>query len=153
MTAKPSQRGWVDDLQGLDAQPCWNIRMETGMRTLRKITLVGAAGVLGVAATLFAASPAQAGSTRCHVGSSGNCTTSILAAHPTGHFVEFFVDNILRPSPCPFRVRDVNSRVIVRSGTVATNSRTDQIVQGLYGYYQLELRGCSISAEGYLDNV
>ena len=123
------------------------------MRMRRKITLAGVAGVLGTAATLFAASPAQAASSRCLVGSSGNCTTSIIAANASGHFVDLFVDNTFRPSPCPWRVRDVNNRQIVRSGTVATNSRTDQIVQGVYGFYQLELRGCSISAEGHLDNT
>lgn len=92
-------------------------------------------------------------SSRCLVGNSGNCTTAIIRANATGRFVDIFVDNIFRPSPCPWRVRDVNNGVIVRSGTVATNSRTDQIVQGLYSVYQLELRGCSISAEGYIDNT
>lgn len=92
-------------------------------------------------------------SSRCQVGSSGNCTTAIIAANASGHFLDLWVDNTFRWKPCPWRVRDVTNGQIVRSGTVPSNSRTDQVVQGVYSFYQLELRGCLVSAEGYLDNT
>ena len=128
----------------------------------RAITRAVIASTAGVAAAM-AASPASASvpaedpiqimaSSRCLVGTSGNCTTAVIGAHPTGHFVDYVVNNIGRWSPCSWAVRDVNSRVVVRSGTVGVNNRVSGFVPGLYGFYQLELRGCTVSAAGILDN-
>ncbi|MEU0878555.1 hypothetical protein ABZ345_08165 [Lentzea sp. NPDC005914] len=123
--------------------------------TLKKAGLA----VALTAAAVCTAAPASAdpiqtmASSRCVVGSSGNCTTAVVGANSSGHWVDYYVNNRLRPSPCPWRVRDVNTGVVVRSGTVGTGGFTSGTVFGLYGYYQLELRGCSISAVGGIDNV
>lgn len=77
----------------------------------------------------------------------------MVGANSSGHWLDYFVNNRLRPSPCPWRVRDVNTGAVVRSGTVGTGGFTEGTVFGLYGYHQLELRGCSISATGAIDNV
>jgi hypothetical protein len=67
--------------------------------------------------------------------------------------VDIGINNRLRPSPCPWRVRDVNNGVVVRSGTVGTASSHGERIWGLYSVYQLELRGCSVSARGDIDNT
>ena len=118
-------------------------------RGIVKAVVAGAAGVL---AAVVVAAPAQAASSRCVVGSSGTCTTAVVRGHATYNFVDYVINNNFRPSPCPWRVRDVHTQVVVGSGTVGTNSRTSGSIFGLYGYYQLELRGCSISAVGIIDN-
>ncbi|MFC3892902.1 hypothetical protein ACFOWZ_15605 [Lentzea rhizosphaerae] len=124
--------------------------------TLKKAGLA----VALTAATASTAVPASAAadpiqitaSSRCLVGWSGDCTTAVVGAHPSGHWIDYWINNVGRPSRCPFRVRDVNTRAVVRSGTVGVSGLTAGRVPGLYGYYQLELRGCSVSAEGLLDN-
>jgi hypothetical protein len=116
---------------------------------------------LAVVLTAAAASSASASATepiqitassRCLVGWSGDCTTAVVGANASGHWIDYWINNVGRPSRCPFRVRDVNTRAVVRSGTVGVSGLTAGRVPGLYGYYQLELRGCSVSAEGLLDN-
>jgi hypothetical protein len=92
-------------------------------------------------------------SSTCFVGSSGNCTTAAVTANSSAHFVDIGINNRLRPSPCPWRVRDVNNGVVVRSGTVGTASSHGERIWGLYSVYQLELRGCSVSARGDIDNT
>ncbi|HEX6681983.1 MAG TPA: hypothetical protein VF062_04280 [Candidatus Limnocylindrales bacterium] len=91
-------------------------------------------------------------SSRCYVGSSGNCTTAVVGAHAAGHWIYISVNNRLRPSPCPFRVRDVNNGVVIHSGTVGTSGFYSRYLYEVYGYYQVELRGCSVSAQGYISN-
>ena len=92
-------------------------------------------------------------SSTCFVGSSGNCTTAAVTANAGGHFVDIGINNRLRPSPCPWRVRDVNNGVVVRSGTVGTSSSHGERIGGLFSVYQLELRACSVSARGDIDNT
>jgi hypothetical protein len=92
-------------------------------------------------------------SSACFVGSSGDCTTAAVTANASGNFVDIGINNRLRPSPCPWRVRDVNNDVVVRSGTVGTSSSHSERIPGLFSVYQLELRGCSISARGDIDNT
>jgi hypothetical protein len=82
-----------------------------------------------------------------------NCTTAVVGANAGRHFVDIFINNRLRPSPCPGRVRDVNNGVIVRAGTTSASSSTSQRIGGLFGFYQLELRGRGISARGFIDNT
>lgn len=126
--------------------------------TLKKaglaVALAAAAASTAVPASAATTDPIEImASSRCVVGSSGNCTTAVVGANAAGHWLDYYVNNRLRPSPCPWRVRDVNTGVVVRSGTVGTGGFTSGTVFGLYGYYQLELRGCSISAVGGIDNV
>lgn len=118
----------------------------------RGIARAAAAAAVGVAAVVATATPAMAASSRCLVGSSGNCTTAVIGANSTHRMVDYVVNNVGRWAPCSWRVRDVNSGVWVRSGTVGVNNRMSGTVFGLYGYYQLELRGCMVSAAGILDN-
>lgn len=124
--------------------------------TLKKagvaVALTAAAAGTAVPASASAADPIQTmASSRCVVGTSGNCTTSAVGAN-AWHWVDYHVNNIGRLSPCPWRIRDVNTRVVVRSGTVGVSGYTEGTVFGLYGYYQLELRGCSVSTAAKLDN-
>lgn len=115
--------------------------------------MAAAAASITTPASAAATDPIQVtASSRCLVGTSGNCTTAVVRANPTGHYVDYYVNNVGRWSPCPWRVRDVNTQVVVRSGTVGTNSRISGRVSGLYGYYQLELRGCTVSTTGVIDN-
>lgn len=125
--------------------------------TLKKaglaVVLAAAAAGTAAPASASASDPVQImASSRCTVGSSGNCTTSVVRANSSGAYVDYFVNNRLRPSPCRWQVRDVNTNVVVRSGTVGTGGFTSGRVGGLSGFYQLELRGCSISAHGGIDN-
>lgn len=125
--------------------------------TLKKaglaVVLVAAAASTAVPASASTTDPIQImASSRCVVGSSGTCTTSVVGANSAGHYVDYGINNLLRPSSCSWAVRDVNSRVAVRSGTVGAGRSTSGRVYGLYGYYQLELRGCSVSAIGHFDN-
>jgi hypothetical protein len=107
-------------------------------------------------AAIYTVKPGPIGplaSSTCFVGSSGNCTTAAVTANASGHFVDIGINNRLRPSPCPWRVRDVNNGAVVRSGTVGTSSSHSERIPGLFSVYQLELRGCSISARGDIDNT
>ncbi len=116
----------------------------------RGIARAAAGTVIGVAAVVATATPAAAASSQCFVGSSGNCTTSAL--HAQYGTVDIIVNNIGRWKSCPWRIRDINTGVVVRSGTAAANTRIYNIVGGLSGYYQGELRGCLVSATGILSN-
>jgi hypothetical protein len=91
-------------------------------------------------------------SSRCYVGSSGNCTTAIVSANASGHWIFISVNNRLRPSSCPFRVRDVNNNAVIHSGTVGAGGFYERYLFGVYGHYQVELRGCAVSAQGYINN-
>ena len=125
--------------------------------TIKKagLALVLTAAAAGTATPASAsAEPIQiTASSQCLVGWSGNCTTAIVGANSAGHWVDYWINNVGRPSPCPWRMRDVNTKAVVRSGTVGTSGFASGTVFGLYGFYQLELRGCSISATGAIDNV
>ncbi len=116
------------------------------------VLTTGLAGVAAAGAETRATAALFAGST-CFVGSSGNCTTAAVTANAGGHFVDIGINNRLRPSPCPWRVRDVTNGVVVRSGTVGTSSSHAERIGGLSSVYQLELRGCSASARGDIDNT
>jgi hypothetical protein len=119
----------------------------------RRIAVAAIAAAAGIAAVMASATPAAAASSLCIVGTSGNCTTSVVAANSTYHWVNYVVNNWGRWAPCDWRIRDVNSRIVVGSGTVGVNSRKALSIFGLYGYYQLELRGCQVSATGSLSNT
>jgi hypothetical protein len=91
-------------------------------------------------------------SSSCTVGSSGNCTTAIVAANSGSHFIDISINNLLRPTACPYRVRDTVNGVVINSGTVGANSSRAQRLFNVFSQYQLELRGCSVSARGFIDN-
>jgi hypothetical protein len=117
------------------------------------VALAAAAASTATPASASVTDPVQImASSHCVVGSSGNCTTGVVGANSTGRYIDYYVNNRLRPSPCGYRLRDVNSRVVVGSGTVGAGGFASGRVRGLVGNYQLELRGCSISAVGGIDN-
>lgn len=119
--------------------------------TLKK---AGFAVVL-TAAAASTATPASAGpvevmaSSRCTVGSSGSCTTGVIPA--SRGFIDYQVDNRLRPVSCAYQLREVSSGV-VRSGIVGAGGVAAGRVAGLSGRYQLELRRCAVGAVGVIDN-
>jgi hypothetical protein len=98
-------------------------------------------------------SPVILASSTCIVGSSGTCTTAIVKANGSGHFVDIDVNNRLRPSPCRFRVRDTIAGVIVHDSSADINSYLSRRLTNVYSQYQLELYSCTISARGFLDNT
>ena len=117
------------------------------------VVAVSAVATSPVSAAPLAGNPVQTmASSLCLVGTSGNCTTAVIGADPSQHFVDYTVNNRYRSSPCPWRVRDVDTGVVVRSGAAPVFEKIGGSIFGLYGYYQLELRGCTISTIGYLDN-
>lgn len=122
---------------------------------LKKAGLV----VVLAAAAASTATPASASgsvevmaSSRCVVGESGNCTTGVIPANPVGQFIDYFVDNRLRPAACSYQLRDVSSGLLVGRGTVNPGVFARGRVTGLSGRYQLELRRCSMGAVGGIDN-
>ncbi|WP_112265965.1 hypothetical protein [Lentzea terrae] len=115
------------------------------LSVLKKAGLV----VVLAAAAASTATPASAASSRCVVGSSGNCTT---AAIPAEQFIDYFVDNRLRPTACSYQLREVSSGVLVGRGTADPGVAARGRVTGLSGRYQLELRRCSAGAVGVIDN-
>jgi hypothetical protein len=77
-----------------------------------------------------------------------SCTTGAVRAHSTGFFVRYYVNGF----GCSWRVRDVNSWRVVKSGTAWPS--TTGIVEGLHGWYQLELGPiCAPSHNGLLSNT
>nr|MDT0660903.1 hypothetical protein [Micromonospora sp. DSM 115978] len=62
-----------------------------------------------------------------------SCTSAAVRAHSTGFFVRYYVNGF----GCSWRVRDINSWRVVKSGTAWPT--TTGIVEGLHGWYQLEM--------------
>lgn len=118
----------------------------------RGIVRASIAALAGIAAVVATATPAQAASSQCFVGTSGDCTTAIIGAHGQGHFVDYVINNRGRIFACPYRIVDVNSGAWVRWGTVTANTRLSDTLYNVYGFYRLELRGCQPSTTGILEN-
>jgi hypothetical protein len=115
--------------------------------------------VVLAAAAASTATPASASgqvevmaSSRCVVGSSGNCTTGVIPANPAGQFIDYLVDNRSRPTACSYLLREVSSGVLVRRGTVNPGVLARGRMTGVSGSFQLELRRCSAGAVGVIDN-
>jgi hypothetical protein len=88
----------------------------------------------------------------CVVGSSGTCNTGSVPANAIGHFVDIFINNRLRRSPCFYRVRDTGNEAIIIVGRAAINSQINARLINVSSQYRLELFNCSISATGSIDN-
>ena len=52
-------------------------------------------------------------SSSCTVDGSGSCTTGIVAANSSGHFIDISIDNLQHLTRCPFRVRDTANGIVI----------------------------------------
>lgn len=91
-------------------------------------------------------------SSSCTVDLSGTCTTGVVPANATGHFVDITINNRLRPTRCSFQVRDVIADKILFTGIVAANGLLVHRIINVSSEYQLRLFNCSTAAKGSIDN-
>jgi hypothetical protein len=102
---------------------------------------VFALGVIGAAvgAVAFAA-PAQAGTDTCAIPWNGvSCTTSQVGSDPIGNYLDYRVCSPYGDPGVEYKIRDIHTNQVVKHDHA---SRCEEgRVNGLYGFYKLELRG------------
>ena len=127
------------------------------IRHARRWRRIVTAALAAPLVALVLASPAQASATRASQVSPctvflTSCNTNAIPANSSGHYVllELWAGGSGRG--CSFRIRDVNSWVVVMSGRVGAFAYGKFYVGGLYGWYRGELYNCATNATADIYN-
>jgi hypothetical protein len=111
------------------------------MRSMRSVAGVAGAAFAAVALAIATAAPASAATASCRTGNTpgSTCQTSWIYANPYGHYVDYAVSGSKTCSGATWRVRDIDTGVVVRSGSVSPGLAPSGTVYGLYGRYRGEI--------------
>jgi hypothetical protein len=115
----------------------------------RRSKKVAVAAAAGAAVAMLIPGVAYASSTGCN-GSS--CTSGTISANTSGHWIKWHVDSGVLGGGCSWRVRDVDTDVVVGSGRVGAFSSKSGQINALVGRYHIELYNCDVDGGGGLSN-
>jgi len=74
------------------------------------------------------------------------CQTPVLSANSVGHSIAWGVSSGASGNGCSWRVRDVDTNVVVGSGRVGAFSTGSGVIHGLFGRYRNECFSCLTGA-------
>lgn len=110
------------------------------------------AAVVGATASTIVATPSFAVSVSCTVPASERCSTGILSANRTGHFIDYTVCVKALFGTTGYAIMDIDTGVIVKNAANSLRGCDSDRVTGLYGRYRLTLVG-DPGSTGTIDNI